>query len=227
METEKGRAYLQRFTARKSRYEHFLKYGTAQKYRKPFYYKMEKLIRMGKLKDFDGLDHGRYSERMKYLMMHKGYHHHRDYYAMMMEEDSDEASSDEEEIKQQTEEKFKDLEEIRLQWHINMDKTQYCCVYHTKDIVSNYILLGNDYSTDRIIGMTEYLKEPVFLSKMCNLAVRWKQPSTLKVLIKYGMYMNLKPFIRGGCAHFKIMGTSITQVIKRLPLCDLFLQVLG
>ena len=197
---EKGRAYLQRFTTRKSRYDHFLRYGTTEKYRKPFYHKMEKLIRMGKLKDMEEMEHGRHSERMKYLRMHKGYHHQSDYLAMLLEErareggDSDEASSDEEEIKQQTEERFKVLEEKCFKWHTEMDKIQYSSVFQTKDIVSNYILLGNDYSTERIIAMTDYLKEPVFLSKMCHLAVRWKQPSTLKVLIKYGMYMN---FIHG------------------------------
>eukprot|EP00731_Ephydatia_muelleri_P035340 Em0115g8a len=195
---EKGRAYLQRFTTRKSRYDHFLRYGTTEKYRKPFYHKMEKLIRMGKLKDMEEMEHGRHSERMKYLRMHKGYHHQSDYLAMLLEErareggDSDEASSDEEEIKQQTEERFKVLEEKCFKWHTEMDKIQYSSVFQTKDIVSNYILLGNDYSTERIIAMTDYLKEPVFLSKMCHLAVRWKQPSTLKVLIKYGAWVNVR-----------------------------------
>ena len=190
---EKGRAYLQRLTHRKNRYEHYLRHGTTEKYRKPVYYKMEKLARMGKLKDLEELEHGKHSERMKYLMMHKSYRHHGDYYAMLMEEmyregeNSEDVSSDEEEIKQQTEEKFKELEEARRTWHIALDKTRFSSVYQTKDILSNYILLGNDYSTERIIAMTDFLKEPVFLSKMCHLAVRWKQPSTLKVLIKFGM----------------------------------------
>ena len=195
IQEEKGRAYLQRLTHRKNRYEHYLRHGTTEKYKKPMSYKMEKLARMGKYKDFEDLEHGRYSEKMKYLMMHKGYHHHKgDYYAMMMEEmyregeNGEDVSSDEEEISQQTEEKFKELEEERNKWHVDMDRTRYSTVYHTKDIVSNYILLGNDYSTERIIAMTDFLKEPVFLTKMCHLAVRWRQPSTLKVLIKYGRY---------------------------------------
>ncbi len=94
------------------------------------------------------------------------------------------SSSDEEEDR--TEEKFAELEAIRRKWHEDLDHSKWNVIYATKRMVSNQVVLQNDYNVDRITGMSKDLREPVFLTKMLYQAVRMRGAGVAKVLIKYG-----------------------------------------
>ena len=58
---------------------------------------------------------------------------------------SDSSSDDDEGM----ETKFSELEEKQRQWHMSLDPSKWHTVYATKKMVSDGIILQNDYNVDR------------------------------------------------------------------------------
>ena len=60
---------------------------------------------------------------------------------------SDSSSEDDE----QMEAKFTDLEDKQREWHISLDHSKWHTVYVTKKMVSDGIILCNEYNVDRYV----------------------------------------------------------------------------
>lgn len=75
---------------------------------------------------------------------------------------------------------------MRQEKYVAMTDSQWSIVYHTKDMFSTKVLLGDDYTVERMCGMSKEVQDRPFLSAMMHLAVRCNSGSVVKILLRYG-----------------------------------------
>lgn len=192
-EESRRNAYLRDYSYRKERYSRDSE--ERRKNRPAFVRRMEKLTREYRRRNISWQEYEKQKESIREQMLRRNRYY--DEYGGVMWDDfvrrqdaaaqSSDSSSEDDEA---TEARFSDLEEKQRQWHISLDHSTWHTVYVTKKMVSDGIILCNEYNVDRIIEISKDLKEPVFLTKMAYYAVKNNAPSCLKALIKHGGWVN-------------------------------------
>ena len=189
---KRRRAFLREYM-KKERYGHRDHHG---KDRSSFMYRMEKLTHAYRRGKITREEYEMQKEMFREYVMRKGrYYDHEEFGMGMMWDEffsrgmgmgRDDSSSSSDEEDERTEEKFAELEAIRRKWHQDLEQNRWQMVAATKNLVSDAIILQNDYNVDRIVGMSKDLQEPVFLTKMAYFAVKHGAGNCLSSLIKYG-----------------------------------------
>ena len=173
------------------RSEHHDRYGR-DSHLPAFMHRMERLKQEYRRGDISREEYKQQKDMFREHMMRKSRHY--EGFGMMFEElFNDESSESSEEDEERTEEKFAELEEAHRKWYRELDPNKMTTVYGTMNMVSNFIILQNDYNVDRIVEISSDLREPVFLTKMAYYAVKNDAAAVLKSLIKHGE-CSVKPF---------------------------------